>query len=99
MHGRNHKRVPGEDRKKIQLRDNLLVTAGARAAYMECMRYITLPAGTRGKDELARFIIKAVDLYLNEGIDIPFDTYIENSLTNAYRNNKMNILKAIYMED
>lgn len=71
-----------ENRKKF--RDNLLVTAGARAAYMECSRVITLPSGPAGEDILSVFITKEVDRYIEEQIDIPFDYYIESKLIGEY---------------
>lgn len=71
--------------KQVNLRDNLLVTAGARAAYMECSRIIDLPAGSAGENILAAFVTEAVDKYIDEQIDIPFDEYIENALTKEYK--------------
>ena len=54
----------------------MLVTAGARAAHMGCLRYIALPSGSIGKDKLAKFISKVVDEYLNKDIDISFDEFM-----------------------
>ena len=71
--------------KQVNLRDNLLVTAGARAAYMECSRMIDLPAGSVGEDILAAFVTKTVDKYIDEQIDISFDEYIESALTKEYK--------------
>ena len=67
-----------------KFRDNLLITAGKTAAYMECSRVINLPHGTKG-DELVGFIIGAVDKYIDEEIDIPFDYYIESKLLKEYQ--------------
>ena len=78
----NRKRTVNENRKKF--RDNLLITAGARAAYMECARVITLPSGSAGEDILAHFITNEVDRYIEEQIDIPFDYYIESKLIGEY---------------
>ena len=73
---------------KNDFRDNLLVTAGVRAAYMECSRMIDLPAGSVGEDALAGFVTEAVDKYIEEPIDIPFDEYIESALMDEYRKEK-----------
>ena len=67
-----------------KFRDNLLITAGKAAAYMECSRVINLPHETK-EDELVGFIIGAVDKYIDEEIDIPFDYYIESKLLKEYQ--------------
>ena len=67
-----------------KFRDNLLITAGEAAAYMECSRVINLPHGTE-EDELVGFITGAVDKYIDEEIDIPFDYYIESKLLKEYQ--------------
>lgn len=67
-----------------KFRDNLLITAGKAAAYMECSRVINLPHGTE-EDELIGFITRAVDKYIDEEIDIPFDYYIESKLLKEYQ--------------
>lgn len=68
----------------FSLRDNLLVTAGARAAYMDSEGCIDLPGGVEGEDILAGFIADMVDQYLYANaiaIDVePFDLYIEKAL-------------------
>ena len=64
--------------------DDLLITAGKAAAYMECSRVINLPHGTE-EDELVGFITRAVDKYIDEEIDIPFDYYIESKLLKEYQ--------------
>ena len=51
---------------------------------MECSRVINLPHGTE-EDELVGFIIGAVDKYIDEEIDIPFDYYIESKLLKEYQ--------------
>lgn len=66
------------------IRDNLLVTAGARAAYMDGRGYIDIPGGLEGEDELTVTVTQAVDEYLSGGNDIPFDLYIETILMDAY---------------
>ena len=67
-----------------KFRDDLLITAGKAAAYMECSRVINLPHGTE-EDELVEFITGAVDKYIDEEIDIPFDYYIESKLLKEYQ--------------
>ena len=67
-----------------KFRDDLLITAGKAAAYMECSRVINLPYGTE-EDELVEFITGAVDKYTDEAIDIPFDYYIESKLLKEYQ--------------
>ena len=65
------------------LRDNLLVTAGARAAYMDRNDTIDIPDGLKGEADLAIFIARAVDYYLaNECGN--FDLYIEERLIRGY---------------
>lgn len=70
-----------DDRPKF--RDDLLITAGKAAAYMECSRVINLPHGTE-EDELVGFITGAVSEYIREEIDIPFNYYIESKLLKEY---------------
>ena len=67
-----------------KFRDDLLITAGKAAAYMECSRVINLPHGTE-EDNLVGFITGAVDKYIDEEIDIPFDYYIESKLLKEYQ--------------
>lgn len=68
------------------IRDDLLVTAGARAAYMEDAGHIKLPHGIAGEAELARFASRTVDRYLNQSCyrDICCDEYIEKALMAEY---------------
>lgn len=67
------------------LRDNLLVTAGARAAYMHCAGRIELPRGVEGEAEIAHFISTVVNRYIVFDQDENFDEYIELALTDKYR--------------
>lgn len=70
-----------------ELRNNLLVTMGARAAYMECLGLIELPRGVDGEKELSDFITNKVDIYMAERLvtyDMNFDQYMEESLLNKY---------------
>lgn len=68
-----------------RLRDNLLIEAGLIAAYMHCARFINLPCGSIGVDQLGLVISKAVDIYIEEDIDVPFDNYIEDVLKREYK--------------
>lgn len=67
-----------------KFRDDLLITAGKAAAYMECSRVINLPHGTE-EDDLVGFITGTVDKYIDDEIDIPFDYYIESKLLKEYQ--------------
>ena len=66
------------------IRDNLLITAGSRAAYMDAYNVIYLPIGTDGEDEIAMEITKAVDKYIDQDIDESFDIYIEEFLMERF---------------
>ena len=70
------------------IRDNLLITAGSRAAYMDAFHVIDLPYGVDGEDEIADFVTKLVDEYLAKNIDEPFDIFIEKTLMKRYKNDK-----------
>lgn len=72
----------------INLRDNCLVTAGARAAYMDDRGDILLPGGTEGEDILAEFIVEIVNCYIDGGFDEPFDIYIETALLDRFGGDK-----------
>ena len=68
------------------VRDDLLVTAGARAAYMNDFGSIVLPTGIVGEAKLAEFASTVVDRYLNQTRyrDINYDEYIESALQKEY---------------
>ena len=66
------------------VRDNMLVTVGARAAYMDDANVIKLPSGLDGESELAIFAAKAVDCFLNVDLGISFDEYIERALVERF---------------
>ena len=66
------------------LRDNLLVTAGVRAAYMHDAGVIDLPGGLLGEEQLAKFISEQVDAYAWFNTDVNFDEYIESALFHEY---------------
>ena len=70
--------------RRKELRDNLLVTIGSRAAYMDVAGHIELPEGTHGEDELARFASKIADKYIEDEIDVSFDEYIESALEKRF---------------
>ena len=72
----------------MTIRDNLLVTAGARAGYMHITEDIKLPNGLVGEDILADFIVRAVDTYIKLPDDIPFDFFIEEALLNEFGKEK-----------
>lgn len=68
------------------IRDNLLVTAGMRAAHMYDADVLILPEGLKGEDEIARFVTRVVDEYLS--VDPGnFDIWIEEALMKAYGKN------------
>ena len=68
----------------MRIRDNLLVTVGSRAAYMDHAGYIQLPAGSVGEDVLANFASEIVDVWLRTECDTCFDEYIETALENRF---------------
>ena len=65
-------------------RDDLLVTMGARAAYMEFQGVIELPAGVDGERKLSEFVSSKVDYYIDMEVDECFDIYIEDVLKQKY---------------
>ena len=65
------------------IRDNLLVTAGARVAYMHDKGIIDIPSGLKGEDEIARFITHLVDEYL-ESYNGNFDIWLEEAIMKGY---------------
>ena len=63
----------------------MLVTMGARAAYMECAGVIRLPAGLEGEEELGDFCCCAIQEYLDIGqYSMNFDLFIETELKREY---------------
>ena len=74
-----HKNVP-------EIRDNLLVTAGARAAYMNCSDKIHIPEGIEEEFKLSKFLTKVVDDYLRFEWE-NFDLYLETKLIEKYGGN------------
>lgn len=70
----------------LNIRDDLLVTMGARAAYMHDKDLIKLPSGVEGERELSAFVVTTVNKYIfSPGLfDMNFDEYIETALTEKY---------------
>lgn len=72
----------------MELRDNLLVTMGARAAYMHDKGDIKLPEGVEGEKELADFVVGTVTAYMAYSkfysLDANFDEFIESALMGKY---------------
>ena len=70
------------------LRDDLLVTAGSRAAYMEMNNIVTLPEGPDGEREISIVVARAVSQYINQhagdAYDLPYDLFIESVLNIVY---------------
>lgn len=79
---------PKQQKKKKKpsraVRENMLITMGCRAGEMCGMGHIALPVNVSGEDELARFVVGAVDRYIEEDIDESFDCYIEEALMKEY---------------
>ena len=64
-------------------RDDLLVIAGARAAYMDSKGIINIPEGLVGEAEYSSYVKKIVDAYYYIE-DTIFDEYIEEALMKKY---------------
>lgn len=67
-----------------ELRDDLLVTAGSRVAWMSVSNMVALPTGVDGEREIAITIANAVDEYINNGIDESYDLFIEEAIEKEY---------------
>lgn len=74
----------------MELRDDLLVTMGARAAYMHDRGDIELPSGVVGERELSEFVATVVDMYVStsKNFNVSYDEYIEHHLKRKYGVNK-----------
>lgn len=72
--------------KRNDLRDDLMVTMGTRAAYMECAKLIELPEGVDGEYELSVFVAEKVDYFIDNEVnnEESFDIYIEKALEKEY---------------
>ena len=69
---------------KASLRENLLVTFGSRAGYMDSSGIINLPEGSHGEDILADYAVGVVERYMTKCDDISFDEYIETALMEKF---------------
>lgn len=78
------KKARNELAKQITIRDNMLVTAGVRAGYMDNSSEINLPSGVEGEDRVAGYITTIVDNYIKCDNDMPFDEYIEYLLKSTF---------------
>lgn len=70
--------------KKSETRDNMLVTTGARAGYMDSMNCISVGGNVYDEEILAKFAVGVMDEYLATDNDTPFDEFIENDLIERY---------------
>ena len=68
----------------MNIRNNLLVTIGSRAAYMDVRGDIELPTGATGEDILAEFASELVEAWIKLEPNIGFDEYIESALQNRF---------------
>lgn len=82
--GVSFKRCDECEYKNTWIRDNELVTAGARAAYLDDAGVIDIPGWLKGEDELASFIRNLVNRYYYDDVGENFDTYIETELIKKY---------------
>ena len=72
----------------MNIRDNLLVTIGTRAAYMDVRGDIELPTGSGGEDILTAFAVELADRWMKEKPDLmSFDEFIETELEKRFRKN------------
>ena len=83
QYGIDIKRCDECEYKDTGYRDNLLVIAGARAAYMDSKDVIDIPEGVNGEDDYSYYVKELVDHYFNKD-DVNFDEYIENALIKKY---------------
>lgn len=82
--GVSFKRCDECEYKNTWIRDNELVTAGARAAYLDDAGVIDIPGWLEGEDELAFFIKNLVNRYYYDHVGENFDEYIETELIKKY---------------
>lgn len=78
-----------EYKRDTSLRDDLLVTAGSRLAYMDCKGLVDIPEGVEGEHQIAKFIAASVDYYLHSLEDYIFDEFIEDVLLSKYRKGEL----------
>ena len=74
-----------EYKRGFSIRDELLITAGARAAYMACEGIINIESGLEGELHLANFVTRMIDNYMRLE-DTNFDLYIEERLLKEFKN-------------
>ena len=67
---------------KATLKENLLVTFGARAAVLDSLGHIELPAHSSGEDELADFAVSVCNQWIDRDDNdcLSFDEFIETAL-------------------
>ena len=82
--GIDFKRCDECEYKNTWIRDNELVTSGARAAYLDDAGVISIPGWLEGEDELAAFIRNIVNRYYYDNVEENFDMYIETELIKKY---------------
>ena len=68
----------------VDFRDNLLVTIGSRAAYMDCAGMIDLPDGSDGEDVLAEFAANLARQFQAADPETNFDEFIETALLQRF---------------
>lgn len=69
-----------------EIRDYLLVTAGARAVHMDYRGVIAIREGLEEENKFADFLTKVVDYYLSHDCG-NFDLYLETKLIEKYGGN------------
>ena len=69
---------------KVNMRTNLLVIAGMRAAYMDRTGTIDIPSGLEGEEDVSKFIMYLVDNFILSDDAENFDEYIEIGLMRRY---------------
>ena len=82
--GIDFKRCSECEYKNNDIREELLVIAGARAGYMYGENRIELNCGNDWEHKLACNIRRIVDGYLLSRDDVNFDLYIESALEQTY---------------
>jgi hypothetical protein len=70
---------------KIIFRDNLLITAATRAAYMDCAGAISLDTTEWGMEKLSKFLCHIVDRWIEKGAQGNFNEYIESNLILVFK--------------
>ena len=69
-----------------EIRDILLVTAGARAVHLDYRGEIAIREGLEEENKFAEFLTKVVDYYLSHDCG-NFDLYLETKLIEKYGGN------------